>query len=178
MPAPTAPGDGAARPAGGGRGGRRAGGRPARVPETADGFAPADVMTIRRLLEPLAMPLVVAWATAADFKEMDRCLAGGGQARSYDEFENWDLALHRSIMAASHSPLLGQLYAVIESARHGHSWGDMKRRSASQERRERYQADHAELVAALRARDTGRATEAMRVHLARVNTDLFGESAR
>jgi DNA-binding FadR family transcriptional regulator len=154
------------------------GGRPARDAEVTDGFAPADVMTIRRLLEPLAMPLVVAWATAADFKEMDRCLAGGGQARSYDEFENWDLALHRSIMAASHSPLLSQLYAVIESARHGHSWGDLKRRSASQERRERYQADHAELVAALRARDTDRATEAMRVHLARVNTDLFGESAR
>jgi DNA-binding FadR family transcriptional regulator len=154
------------------------GGRPARDAQVTDGFAPADVMTIRRLLEPLAMPLVVAWATAADFKEMDRCLAGGGQARSYDEFENWDLALHRSIMAASHSPLLSQLYAVIESARHGHSWGDLKRRSASQERRERYQADHAELVAALRARDTDRATEAMRVHLARVNTDLFGESAR
>ena len=151
---------------------------PPRGVDPMDGFAPADVMTIRRLLEPLAMPLVVAWATAADFKEMDRCLAGGNQARSYDEFENWDLALHRSIMAASHSPLLAQLYAVIESARHGHSWGDLKRRSASRERRERYQADHAELVAALRARDTDRATEAMRVHLARVNSDLFGESAR
>ena len=172
-------------PAGGGLagGGPAAAPRPADRPvpprglDTADGFAPADVMTIRRLLEPLAMPLVVAWATAADFKEMDRCLAGGNQARSYDEFENWDLALHRSIMAASHSPLLAQLYAVIESARHGHSWGDLKRRSASRERRERYQADHAELVAALRARDTDRATEAMRVHLARVNSDLFGESA-
>ena len=154
-------------------------GRPgaARDAETAAGFAPADVMTIRRLLEPLAMPLVVAWATAADFKEMDRCLAGGDAARSYDEFENWDLALHRSIMAASHSPLLAQLYAVIESARHGQSWGDLKRRSASRERRERYQADHADLVAALRARDSDRATEAMRVHLARVHNDLFGESA-
>ena len=100
------------------------------------GFAPADVMTIRRLLEPLAMPLVVAWATASDFREMDRCLAGGDRAASYDEFENWDLALHRTIMAASHSPLLGQLYAVIETARHGHSWGDLKRRSASRDRRE------------------------------------------
>ncbi|HEY2131163.1 MAG TPA: FCD domain-containing protein [Streptosporangiaceae bacterium] len=182
-PGTGGPGDGAVHgPAGGGPAGggptAAPGRRPARDAETMDGFAPADVMTIRRLLEPLAMPLVVAWATAADFKEMDRCLAGGGQARSYDEFENWDLALHRSIMAASHSPLLAQLYAVIESARHGHSWGDLKRRSASQERRERYQADHAELVAALRARDTDRATEAMRVHLARVNIDLFGESAR
>jgi GntR family transcriptional regulator, uxu operon transcriptional repressor len=145
--------------------------------EATTGFAPADVMTIRRLLEPLAMPLVVAWATARDFREMDRCLAGGDRAASYDEFENWDLALHRTIMAASHSPLLGQLYAVIETARHGHSWGDLKRRRASRERRERYQADHAELVAALRARDSDRATEAMRTHLSRVNNDLFGETA-
>ena len=134
-------------------------------------------MTIRRLLEPLAMPLVVAWATADDFREMDRCLAGGGRAGSYDEFETWDLALHRSIMAASHSPLLTELYAVIELARHGQSWGDMKRRSASRERREKYQADHTALVAALRARDSDRATEAMRAHLARVHNDLFGETA-
>ena len=145
--------------------------------EAPAGFAPADVMTIRRLLEPLAMPLVVAWATASDFREMDRCLAGGDRAASFDEFENWDLALHRTIMAASHSPLLGQLYAVIETARHGHSWGDLKRRSASRDRREKYQADHAELVAALRARDSDRATDAMRTHLSRVNNDLFGETA-
>ncbi len=145
--------------------------------EGGAGFAPADVMTIRRLLEPLAMPLVVAWATAADFREMDRCLAGGGRAGSYDEFETWDLALHRSIMAASHSPLLGELYAVIERARHGQSWGDMKRRSASRERRDKYQSDHTELVAGLRARDSDRATEAMRTHLTRVHNDLFGETA-
>src|SRR5690242_15776840 len=54
------------------------------------GFAPADVMTIRRLLEPPAMKLVVAWATAADFEEMSRCLAGGERAATYDEFESWD----------------------------------------------------------------------------------------
>jgi GntR family transcriptional regulator, uxu operon transcriptional repressor len=140
----------------------------------ATSFAPADVMAIRRLLEPVAMPLVVAWATAADFVEMGRCLAGGNRAGSYEEFETWDLGLHRAIMAASHSPLLAELYAVIETARHGQSWGDLKRRSASRDRRERYQADHVELVAALRARDTGRATEGMRTHLARVHADLFG----
>jgi DNA-binding FadR family transcriptional regulator len=145
-------------------------------PELA-GFAPADVMTIRRLLEPPAMKLVVAWATAADFEEMSRCLAGGDRAASYDEFETWDLALHRSIMAASHSPLLTRLYAVLEEARHGRFWGDLKRRSASRERQLAYQADHRELVAALRARDADRAVEAMRVHLARVAGHLFDETA-
>jgi GntR family transcriptional regulator, uxu operon transcriptional repressor len=139
-------------------------------------FAPADVMAIRRMLEPSAMGLVVAWATAADFQEMDRCLAGGEQAASYDEFELWDLALHRCIVAASHSPLLVRLYAVIGEARHGQSWGELKRRSASRERQRLYRADHSELVAALRARDAGRAVEAMRTHLARVSSHLFGET--
>jgi GntR family transcriptional regulator, uxu operon transcriptional repressor len=141
------------------------------------GFAPADVMTIRRLLEPPAMRLVVAWATTGDFEEITRCLAGGERATSYDEFESWDLALHRSIMAASHSPLLTRLYAVIEEARHSRFWGDLKRRSASRERQRAYQADHVELVAALRARDADRAVEAMRAHLGRVAGHLFDETA-
>jgi DNA-binding FadR family transcriptional regulator len=154
--------------------------RPARLAMLGDGasdraaagFAPADVMTIRRLLEPPAMPLVVAWATAADHEEMDRCLAGGDRSASYEEFEIWDLALHRCIMAASHSPLLIALYAVIERARHGTAWGDLKRRSASAERRQQYLADHHAIVDALRARDSGRAVEAMRLHLNTVQEHL------
>jgi DNA-binding FadR family transcriptional regulator len=138
---------------------------------TAD-FAPADVMTIRRLLEPPAMSLVVAWATTADLEQMDRCLAGGDSAASYDEFEAWDLALHRSLMAATHSPLLVALYGLIEAARHGQVWGDLKRRSASAANREEYQADHRAIVSALRARDSARAVEAMRLHLARVSGHL------
>jgi len=135
-------------------------------------FAPADVMMVRRLLEPPAMPLAVAWATARDFEEMDRCLAGGDRASNYDEFEAWDLALHRSIIAATHSPLLVTLYGSIEAARHGHIWGDLKRRSASADRRRLYQADHHDIVAALKARDSAAAVKAMRAHLARVSDHL------
>lgn len=159
------PADGGGPAVDGGTAGRGLGG----------GFAPADVMTVRRLLEPPAMKLVVAWATTADFAEMDRCLAGGERAASYDEFEVWDLALHRTILAASHSPLLRRLYSEVEEARHGRFWGDLKRRSASRDRQHAYQADHQAIVTALRARDSDRATEAMRVHLARVAGHLFGE---
>ncbi len=142
------------------------------APRAGGDFAPADVMTIRRLLEPPAMPLVVAWATASDLEEMDRCLGGGDRAASFEEFESWDLALHNCIMAASHSPLLIALYGVIEQARHGHVWGDLKRRSASGERRAQYQADHRAIVDALRSRDSAAAVEAMRRHLARVQEHL------
>jgi DNA-binding FadR family transcriptional regulator len=166
-PAPGGPG-GEGREGGEGPGLEAPGGAPA----GGGDFAPADVMMVRRLLEPPAMPLVVAWATAADLDEMDRCLAGGDHAASYEEFESWDLALHRCIMRASRSPLLAALYGVIEQARHGHVWGDLKRRSASAANRQEYQADHREIVAALRARDSAAAVEAMRVHLARVSNHL------
>jgi GntR family transcriptional regulator, uxu operon transcriptional repressor len=142
----------------------------------ATDFAPADVMTIRRLLEPQALPLVVMWATARDFAEMERCVAGGDQAVNYEEFETWDLALHRAIMAAAHSPLLAALYSVVESARHGQVWGDLKRRSASSQRRAVYQEDHRAIVTALRARDADAAIESMRTHLTRVAGHLLGET--
>ena len=135
-------------------------------------FAPADVMTVRRLLEPPAMVLVVAWATAADLEEMERCIALGDRAATFEEFEACDLSLHRCIMAASHSPLLAALYGEIEAARHGQVWGDLKRRSSSRERRAQYQADHRAIVNALRSRDSADAVEAMRLHLGRVQEHL------
>ena len=140
----------------------------------ADDYAPADVMTVRRLFEPTAMSLVVAWATARDFDEMDRCLQGGERAADHDEFEVWDAALHRSIIAATRSPLLIRLYAEVERARHGRVWGDLKRRSATASRRDEYRRDHQEIVTALRLRDADRATTAMRTHLARVSRHLLG----
>jgi GntR family transcriptional regulator, uxu operon transcriptional repressor len=139
-----------------------------------DDYAPADVMTVRRLFEPTAMSLVVAWATARDFDEMDRCLRGGERAADHDEFEVWDAALHRSIIAATRSALLIRLYAEVERARHGRVWGDLKRRSATAARRDEYRRDHQEIVTALRLRDADQATTAMRNHLVRVSRHLLG----
>ena len=137
-------------------------------------YSPADVMAVRRLFEPTAMSLVVAWATARDFAEMDRCLRGGERSADHDEFEVWDAALHRSIIAATRSPLLVRLYSEVERARHGRMWGDLKRRSATAARRDEYRRDHEEIVTALRLRDADRATTAMRTHLARVSRHLLG----
>lgn len=141
-------------------------------------FAPADVMLVRRLIEPQAMPFVVAWATERDFAEMDRFLADGDRVTAssggHAEFERADSALHACVIAASHSPLLVTLYAQVEAARHGRVWGDMKRRTGSPARLAEYQADHVAIVAALRSRDAELATEAMREHLARVSRYLLG----
>jgi DNA-binding FadR family transcriptional regulator len=142
--------------------------------------SPADVMAARSLLEPQILPLVVAWATPRDLDEMSRCVEGGADAENYEEFESWDFALHHAIVVASRNQLVLAMYAVIEEARHGAIWGNLKRRNDSRERRASYQADHEALVAALTARELGQAMDAMERHLGRVQANLLsaGESRR
>lgn len=154
---------------GGGGSGARGGGALGDAAEVS----PADVMAARRLIEPQVIPLVVAYATQRDFDEMRRCVAGGGAAQSGSEFEAWDYALHHAIVAASRNELLVSMYRVVEHARDGEIWGNMKSRNDTRERRAMYQADHVEIVDALCARELDRATAAMEAHLARVQANLL-----
>jgi GntR family transcriptional regulator, uxu operon transcriptional repressor len=135
---------------------------------------PADVMAARHILEPNAMPLVVARATSKDIEHMQTCLAAGDAADTYEEFEHWDLALHRTIVEASRNSLLLHLYQAIEDARHSPIWGDLKRHNSTEERRDAYRCDHRNIVDALAARDSSRASEAMQTHLSRIDAHLFG----
>jgi GntR family uxuAB operon transcriptional repressor len=143
----------------------------------SDDVGPADVMAARRLIEPQVLPLVVAWATARDFDEMRRCLQGGAAAKSAEEFEIWDFALHHSIVAAARNQLVMQMYRAVERARKGEIWGSLKRRNDSRERRASYQDDHVKLVDALCARDLARAVDVMDAHLAKVEANLLGAAA-
>ncbi len=144
----------------------------ARARDVAE-VGPADVMAARRLIEPQVLPLVVAWATQRDFDELRRCLDGGGRAENAAEFEAWDFALHHAIVVASRNQLLLAMYEVVEHARHGEIWGNLKLRNDSRERRAAYQADHVELVDALSARDIHQAVRVMEAHLARVQANLL-----
>lgn len=163
----------------GGRGGGGPGGR-----RSLDGdrdvteVSPADVMVARRLIEPRVLPLVVAWATPRDFDELDRCLEGGAASESAAEFEAWDFALHHALVVASRNQLLVAMFSVVERARQGEIWGNLKRRNDSRERRAAYQGEHVELVDALRARDAEHAMRVMDAHLARVEANLLESLAQ
>lgn len=150
-----------------------AAGRAGPTSGSAAEVGPADVMAARRVIEPQVLPLVVAWATQRDFDELRRCLGGGAAAESAAAFEVWDFALHHAVVAASHNQLLLAMYAAVERARKGEMWGNLKRRNDSRERRAAYQADHVELVDALRSRELTHAIEVMDRHLARVQANLL-----
>ncbi|HYH40252.1 MAG TPA: FCD domain-containing protein [Azospirillum sp.] len=135
--------------------------------------SPAEVMEARILLEPAVAELAVSRATQADFAELDRCLAESEAARSVPEFEHWDGALHRTLVAACRNGLLDAFYAVLNRIRDDAEWGMLKERSVTPERRATYQTQHRAIVAALRARDPVAARDTVRTHLLAVRDNLF-----
>lgn len=147
-----------------------------RIDATADFEAsPIEIMTVRALFEPQLMPLAVMSATSADFAEMARCLQGGRTATDYLAWEAWDRALHGSLATATHNRFLIRIGAMIASARTQPSWGGLKYRNSTEERRELYRGDHRAIVTALVERDPVEAQTAMRHHLQRVRSHLLGD---
>jgi DNA-binding FadR family transcriptional regulator len=141
-------------------------------------IGPSDVMAARQAFEPMAMFIAVVEATESDFEEIARSVEACERAKDYDEFELWDLAFHRSLMEATHNPLLLRMYGLIEAARKGDLWGSMKRRGDTHERRHHSYVQHAEIFEALRNRDGRGAQEAMSAHLEYVANFLRENSRR
>ena len=135
-------------------------------------IGPADVMAARQAFEPMAMYIAVVEATEADLEVIMRNVDGCARAANYDEFETCDLEFHRSLMEATHNPLILRMYSLIEAARLGDLWGSMKRRRDSPERRHHSYLQHAAIAEALRNRDGRAAQEAMSDHLEFVSAFL------
>ncbi|MET9793665.1 FadR/GntR family transcriptional regulator [Streptomyces canus] len=138
--------------------------------------SPAEIMASRLVLEPELMPLAVASATGADLEEMERCLRGGEQADSSEEFERWDTALHHSFAVATHNSVLINVSSMLLEARRQPIWGGLKRRSFNPERHRCYCTEHEQIVAAVRERDPQAARDAMRDHLQHVRRVLLGDN--
>lgn len=141
-------------------------------PSIAAAISPFDVMAARQLIEPAAIASIVESATTTDFDEIERCLRGSEGATDYEQVEMWDLALHRALIRAAHNPLMESMYLLVEEARQGETWGDLKRRSDSEERRIIYRLQHRAIADALRNRDGRGARGAMQLHLDTVEANL------
>jgi DNA-binding FadR family transcriptional regulator len=136
--------------------------------------SPSEIMAVRLLIEPAAMPMVVTSARQSDFEEMERCLSGGENNRDYELFEQWDAAFHRSLAVATQNQLLVAIMGVLNEARDQQLWGQLKHRSFSDERCEEYIRDHRNIATAVYDRDGATAEAAMRTHLLRVRQHLLG----
>lgn len=136
--------------------------------------SPAELMAARLVLEPAIAALVVQHGTPVDFAAMQNACDEAEAAAGFEAFEVWDAKLHELMATATHNLFIEKVFALMTAARSQATWGALKRKSLTPERRESYQAEHREIVEALRDRDAERAMEAVRRHLLHVRDNLLG----
>lgn len=109
-----------------------------------------------------------------DFSRMDECCARAEAANSLEDFEHGDSRLHEVIADAACNTFISSVFQLINQARSEAQWGMLNRRSATPERRLRYQQDHRALVAALKQRDGLQAKALCAAHLVHVRCNILG----
>lgn len=136
--------------------------------------SPADVMELRLMLEPQVIEQAVSRASQAQIDGMYDCLEQARRARTLEEFEHWDDMLHRSFAAASRNPLFSAVYAMIGAVRLEAEWGEIKRRTLTDEMKQKHFDEHVRIVDAVRARDAQVARAEMHQHLEHIRKNMFG----
>jgi DNA-binding FadR family transcriptional regulator len=135
--------------------------------------SPSELMEARMAFEPALVELVIRNANSTDFTTMEDCLRNAEAAASFEQFEHWDGALHRTIAAATHNDFVIGVFNMINEVRERAEWGLLKKKSLTAERRKAYEQEHRLLIAALRDRDATAAKRAIVAHLTHVQQNLF-----
>ena len=136
--------------------------------------SPADVMELRLMLEPLVVEQAVRRASQAEIDTMYDCLEQAKRSKSLEEFEHWDDMLHRSFAAASRNPLFTAVYAMVGAVRLEAEWGEIKRRTLTEEMKKKHFDEHVRIVDAVRNRDAQAAKSEMQHHLDHIKKNMFG----
>jgi DNA-binding FadR family transcriptional regulator len=139
-----------------------------------EGASPADMMAVRILLEPAAAAFAATDASMGELASVEEAHRAACATTDMPTFERWDAEFHHRIFACSRNELLREIHNLLRLLRDQAPWFDMKRRSFSEERRQRYCAEHGAVMAALRQRDPDGARTAMQAHLKTVETNVLG----
>jgi DNA-binding FadR family transcriptional regulator len=144
------------------------------IMKNVTGVSPADLMAVRMIVEPQATALAATMASAAD---LDQIAEAHDRARAETEtatFEHWDAVFHQRIFAAARNDLLLSLHDILRVVRNRNPWIELKRKTFSENRRQDYCTQHAEILTALQSRDAEGAAAAMRGHMEVIHLNLFG----
>lgn len=138
-------------------------------------LSPMDLIAARVAWEPNLMTLVAVAATAEDFDEIRRCLAGGDTASTTEEFLQWDIAFHRALAMATHNTVVEVLGDMVEKGRTQMAGSELDRRRYTDENCQIYRAEHHAIADAVINRDTAGSHAAMRSHLETVRRHLLAD---
>jgi DNA-binding FadR family transcriptional regulator len=136
--------------------------------------SPAELMEARLAMEPAIIEMAIRNANAADLRRMETCCSEAENAQTLEAFEHWDAELHQAIADAAHNSFVANVFGLMKRVRAQGDWGQLKKQSVTPERRLAYQAEHREIVKALRDRDAARARRHTLEHLLHVRQNLLG----
>jgi GntR family transcriptional repressor for pyruvate dehydrogenase complex len=121
-----------------------------------------ELMQVRRILEPAATAIAASRITDAALAELDVCLHRMSVASSHEELVEYDEQFHHLVAtAAGNATLASMLTGVSSRTTRGRAWRGVIETSAT----ERTMSEHAEILAALRARDPSLAEAAALMHV-------------
>jgi DNA-binding FadR family transcriptional regulator len=149
------------------------------APPRSDAFAlrdtsPAELLEFRMALEPGLAEAIALNASENDLKLIMETVDGGDSASGWEQWEHWDRAFHRNLVAATHNRLTIGVYDAVISVRHERPWLKIKQDHTDATFWKGYQDEHRKIAAALAARDAPAAAEAMRDHLTKVRIKMLG----
>lgn len=135
--------------------------------------SPADLMDVRRVLEPQAAAIAAACASSNDLQQIAQAHANAVNAKEVEAFEYWDGKFHQRIFTASRNELLTIMHDVLLVIRTRAPWIELKKKRFSEQRRQLYCGHHGKILEALQARDSNSAAAAMETHLDSIRDNLF-----
>ncbi|RZN27195.1 FCD domain-containing protein [Bradyrhizobium sp. Leo121] len=135
--------------------------------------SPRDLMEFRLSLEPAIAELAVARAGGADIERMQAAIDQSRVAKSLQQFEDCDDALHCAIATSTRNPLFSAFAVIVTQIRNQGDWGALKKKTLTDEMRDVHTVEHVEIVDAIRRRDAAAARAAMTIHLQNVKAMMF-----
>jgi DNA-binding FadR family transcriptional regulator len=144
------------------------------IMKSVTGVSPADLMAVRTIVEPQATALAATNASAADLDQIAEAHHRASAETETATFEHWDAVFHQRIFAAARNDLLLSLHDILRVVRNRNPWIELKRKTFSENRRQDYCTQHAEILTALQSRDAEGAAAAMRGHMDAIHVNLFG----
>ncbi len=139
-----------------------------------DQVQPAQLISVRCMMEPELARLAALHADASDLAQMALCAERCRQAADWRGYEAWDNNLHLAIARATHNKLYLYYFDTLNVVRRSIVWGQPRKTARPDDDYSSFQ-QHDEIVAAIRDKDSDRAARQMKIHLESVYSRIFAQ---
>ncbi|MEQ9327201.1 MAG: FCD domain-containing protein [Rhodospirillales bacterium] len=150
----------------------------ASISAVAERTSPSEVMTARRMIEPLLAREAALNAAQSHLDEMRRCVQAAREALTWRQYETCDNRFHRTVAEAAGNNVLTALFDQLNAIRRTVVWGRVRDPGGRPPADHHSFAEHDRLLEALIDRDPIAAERAMEAHLDTVENRLRGVPVR